>query len=1069
MSNKSREFDSEEEIPESNSGDGSSTEDAGGGAGSHAKSAGKKATGKLSRKMMRKLARVAIQLMAKLLALLLPYILPILAVLLGIVLIFYVAYDIEYESRGKEKEYQSEAVKHDNKKETTEDGGLKASSLSAGNKIIKSYYAYYTQQSYFKVLDGKMYPATDKKVEEVKDKYNREKEFMLSPDFLWSLDEYLNNDTHRFPEQFIQPVQHDKKTFELKPLTDKDDVLTAKSQKYDKKTLLPVKGETVRGVWDYGFAPLLQYEKFKEERDKRGNLTEMQVWNKDKQKFEIKPVSNGKNMTEGVSGYPKDVYMIEKVTTSIGTISNTITHNWENTGESWTKEYTEKVTVDVRYLTTEKRHKRNMLGLKLYYEVSDDGKRKDEYTILKTDFPVMHDVEVEKWKKETRKAKRKAEGYVWSKEPRYEGEPDTSKIVGSKYMEDYMYHYVSYVPVNAMGEFDLENRTGKKIESLEGILADVEAEQEASSEYDTPAPGTSDSSIDTSIGGVEGGSDKFKKAMQYSTYFQKYGEMYGIDPLLLAAKAAQERGGVHATVADPGGAIGIMQIQVNSHKNTNKKAFNYKTGNTDIVYASPDKLTNLETNIQIGAMIMQNSITDMSYNPLLGLQAYNYGSGGMNKVVTAYASAKGITNEAVEKNVKDNGWMPYRMKVHGKGYGDVEYIEHVLSHYPAGGAQKPYVLDKAGNKVFIDGEIKMGSGVPSAGTPSGDSGFSFWDIMDALKNKWGELFPDAPLELAEERRKFSNKQFGDRPFYIINMAFSMTEGKYFSEYEYITPKMWKEKYKMLFSNPPSATGGASDTDVDQLAKYFPDGYVAVVAKAEKIAVPYNGKGISVQAPAGSKVLALADGKVTDAGRDYVVVDHGTGATTRYSTLKEVKVKKGDAVKKGATVAISTTNVFLEMSFDGSPTDPSWTVNGGSLTGAFIKPTEGRFSSPFGPRISPTGSGINFHYGIDIANAVGTPVKAAAGGEVIKVGNGNIGGYGKYIHIKHVINGKNMSTFYAHLNTQNVRVGDKVTAGQVIAQLGNTGRSTGPHLHFEIQNGLGYHDANPLDPAKYIKL
>lgn len=1043
----SREYNEDENVEiEEESVDSNDTNESD--SGSRKNKAGKKAVkklgSKLAKKMLGNLVKLGVQLMVKLLALLGPYLIPLVAIVLIFVAVFYVAWDVGYESRGKEKEYQAESTEFDNKLDQNDAGEYEALGMSNGNKVVKSFYAYYTQQSYFKVYDGEMYNANDEEGKEVVDKYGREKEFMLSPDYLWSLDEYLNNDRHRFPEQFIKPVFHDPKTFELKQLTDEKEALVVESQSYNEKTDLPIKDKKEPGVWDYGFAPILQYEKFKEEKENRGSVTEMQVWNKDKQQFENVKTSNGKSMTEGVEGFPQDVYMIKEVTSAIGTIENKIKHEWENTGEPWTKHFSENVVVDVRYTATEERETKNADG-----EV------------------IKEQVQVTKWKKETKTATRKAEGFLWAKEPKYDGEPNTDKIVGSQYMEDYMYHYISYVPTNVLSEFDLKGRTGKDIPELDSILKDVEEDLEKPSEYDAVTPGTSDTSIDTTIG-VTGGSDKFKKAMQYAEYFQKYGEMYGIDPLLLAAKGAQERGGVHSTVKDPGGALGVMQIQVNSHVNHSKTAFNYKTGKNDTIMVTMSAIQNLETNIQIGAMIMQNSIADQKYNPLLGLQSYNYGSGGMNKVIRAYANDKGITMDAVRANVKDNGWMPYRMKVHGTGYGDVQYIEHVLSHYPAGSGQKPYVLDKSGNKVFIDGNIEMGAGIPASGGGSSGTGFSFWDIMDALKDKWNELFPDIPEKFSDERIKFDNRQIGDGPIDVINMSFSMTESKYFSEYTYITPEMWKEKYRVLFSNPPSTTGGVGDAMADELSKYFPEGYGSVIAKAEKIVNPYDGKSISIQAAKGSKVLALAKGTVTDVGKDYVLIDHGTGATTRYSKLVTVSVKKGDAVSQGATLGTSGTEVFLEMTFDGQPTDPSWTVNGGSLTGAFIRPTEGKFTSGFGPRKSPTNSGLDYHYGIDIANVTGTPVKAAASGTIVKTGVGG-GGYGNIVHIKHEINGKVMSTLYAHLSSSNVQVGDKVLQGQVIGKMGNTGRGTGPHLHFEIHNGVATHDVNPLNPAKFIKL
>lgn len=123
------------------------------------------------------------------------------------------------------------------------------------------------------------------------------------------------------------------------------------------------------------------------------------------------------------------------------------------------------------------------------------------------------------------------------------------------------------------------------------------------------------------------------------------------------------------------------------------------------------------------------------------------------------------------------------------------------------------------------------------------------------------------------------------------------------------------------------------------------------------------------------------------------------------------------------------------------------------TGKFINPTVGRFTSPFGPRWG------RFHYGIDIANCVGTDIKAADGGVVTRAGRA--GSYGNLIIIDHQ-NGT--STRYAHLSRIDVKVGQTVEQGQSIGKMGNTGRSTGPHLHFEVR--VGGKAVNPLNYVKY---
>lgn len=99
----------------------------------------------------------------------------------------------------------------------------------------------------------------------------------------------------------------------------------------------------------------------------------------------------------------------------------------------------------------------------------------------------------------------------------------------------------------------------------------------------------------------------------------------------------------------------------------------------------------------------------------------------------------------------------------------------------------------------------------------------------------------------------------------------------------------------------------------------------------------------------------------------------------------------------------------------------------------------------------------YHYGIDLRAAVGTSIYASDGGEVIFVGTSS--GYGKLIRIRHD-NGD--ETYYAHLNSYSVKKGDRVYKGQLIAKSGQTGRVTGPHLHFEIRK-----NGTRVDPEKYL--
>jgi murein DD-endopeptidase MepM/ murein hydrolase activator NlpD len=122
-----------------------------------------------------------------------------------------------------------------------------------------------------------------------------------------------------------------------------------------------------------------------------------------------------------------------------------------------------------------------------------------------------------------------------------------------------------------------------------------------------------------------------------------------------------------------------------------------------------------------------------------------------------------------------------------------------------------------------------------------------------------------------------------------------------------------------------------------------------------------------------------------------------------------------------------------------------------FSGDFIWPVDGVVTSRFGIRWGKR------HDGIDIAAPEGTPVVAAAAGSVLFAGNE--GGYGNLVILQHK---KNMITIYAHNRSIEVKEADTVQQGQKIAQVGQTGRATGPHLHFEIREGR-----NPRNPLFFL--
>ncbi len=123
----------------------------------------------------------------------------------------------------------------------------------------------------------------------------------------------------------------------------------------------------------------------------------------------------------------------------------------------------------------------------------------------------------------------------------------------------------------------------------------------------------------------------------------------------------------------------------------------------------------------------------------------------------------------------------------------------------------------------------------------------------------------------------------------------------------------------------------------------------------------------------------------------------------------------------------------------------------------VWPVRGWVTSPFGNRMSPFSGIRTFHEGIDIAAQTGTAIMAPAEGVVVKAGFST--GYGNMVEISH---GYGIKTVFGHSSRLNVKAGQRVKRGDVIAYVGDSGSSTGPHLHYEVRlNGL------PVNPSKYM--
>lgn len=183
-----------------------------------------------------------------------------------------------------------------------------------------------------------------------------------------------------------------------------------------------------------------------------------------------------------------------------------------------------------------------------------------------------------------------------------------------------------------------------------------------------------------------------------------------------------------------------------------------------------------------------------------------------------------------------------------------------------------------------------------------------------------------------------------------------------------------------------------------------------------------------------------------------------------------KVQRGDSLESIARAKNTTVNSLLDAN---NLTSTALAVNqelfipnarlsqedlAFALGELFAYPAIGRFTSGFGFRADPFTGLRRFHNGIDFAGAIGTPIRAAMAGRVVHV-ESQVGNYGKYVIIEH---SRGFKTLYAHMDAFTVAVGQYVSQGQQIGRMGNTGRSTGPHLHFTV-----FENGRVVDPRQYL--
>lgn len=189
----------------------------------------------------------------------------------------------------------------------------------------------------------------------------------------------------------------------------------------------------------------------------------------------------------------------------------------------------------------------------------------------------------------------------------------------------------------------------------------------------------------------------------------------------------------------------------------------------------------------------------------------------------------------------------------------------------------------------------------------------------------------------------------------------------------------------------------------------------------------------------------------DDGEDYYLPSDAVNAAIK-NLSQQTQQKEDRLASLAQKLSTQPTTTIINM-----PTTGSY-VGNGMLA---LRPitSSARMSSGFGYRIHPVTGKSQFHKGMDFAAPIGTPIYATGNGVVTFSGWGT--GYGRYVEVDH---GNGTVTRYAHTSANYVNVGDTVYANQQIAAVGNTGRSTGAHLHYEVrQNGQA------VNPQTYLAM
>lgn len=182
----------------------------------------------------------------------------------------------------------------------------------------------------------------------------------------------------------------------------------------------------------------------------------------------------------------------------------------------------------------------------------------------------------------------------------------------------------------------------------------------------------------------------------YYSLVSKYAKTYGIDKDLMMAIGTQEKG-VHSTEIDPGGGVGLMQMQYQVWVNQDVKAYNFDTNSWESFHVTDSNIRELDTNIKIACMYFQNCLVNMDYNVPAALCAYNWGMTSTRNKLSEFSQDRGLSlNEVLEAN--DTSWINL---FNVNGDTSLAYPKMVLSYYDSSKPIENEKIDDNGNNIMV--------------------------------------------------------------------------------------------------------------------------------------------------------------------------------------------------------------------------------------------------------------------------------------------------------------------------------------------------------------------------------